>query len=140
MIKVSCAIIVQNNKILVAQRNSSSGNPLKWEFPGGKQMKGETIKECLAREIYEELDIQLKIIEKLTPVIHKYEFGKIKLKPFICTILSGQIKLREHHDIKWITLENLSDVDFTPADKKLIEMEENKLVLKKYIWKNMHNP
>ncbi len=138
MIKVSCALIIEQNKILVAQRNPDSGNPLKWEFPGGKQEKGESIKECLLREIKEELDIKLNIQKKLSPVIHKYEFG-IKLIPFICFISSGEIKRNEHHDLRWVYYPELSDVNFTPADKKLIELENNKNTLKKYLGENVDN-
>jgi 8-oxo-dGTP diphosphatase len=139
MIKVSCAVIIREQKILVTQRNVDSGNPLKWEFPGGKQEKGETIEECLKREITEELDINLKIWEKLIPITHSYEFGKIQLVPFICSISSGNIKLKEHQDFQWVKLNQLAEVDFTPADKKLIELPQNQSSLKKYLRKNMDN-
>ena len=139
MIHVSCAIIVRKNKILVTQRDIKSGHPLKWEFPGGKQEQNETIEECLLREIKEELDVELKIKKKLSSVIHNYEFGKIKLIPFICIIINGTIELREHHDLQWITFEDYTNLDFTPADLKLIQLNKNKTALQEYLRENMHN-
>lgn len=139
MLKVSCAIIIKNKKILVTQRNKNSGNPLKWEFPGGKQEAKETIEECMLREIKEELDLKIIIQKKLFPIIHKYEFGKIKLIPFICSIHSGELKLIEHHNYNWTTLNKINRFEFTPADKKLIELNKNITILKKYLWENVDN-
>ncbi|MBK6285706.1 MAG: NUDIX domain-containing protein [Draconibacterium sp.] len=61
MIKVTCAIIIKNGRILVTQRKANSSHPLNWEFPGGKLNSGETLEYCIIREIKEELDIEIEI-------------------------------------------------------------------------------
>ena len=66
MLKVTCAIIVKRGKILVVQNGSDSDHPLKWEFPGGKINKNETVEECISREIREELEIEIKVENKCT--------------------------------------------------------------------------
>ena len=139
MLKVSCAIVVQQNKILVTQRNSGSDHPLKWEFPGGKLKPDETLEECVAREIWEELEIEIEILEQLVSVNHDYGFRQIELIPFLCIIKSGEIKLNEHLDFDWAIFEDLEKIDFAAADQKLIQHPENKSILEKYLWKNMND-
>jgi len=103
MFKVTCAIIIRRNKILVAQRNESSDHPLKWEFPGGKLNPSETIEECIIREIREELDIEIEVRKTMIAVYHDYGHKQIELIPFLCILKSGDIKLIEHHDFMWVT-------------------------------------
>jgi 8-oxo-dGTP diphosphatase len=140
MLKVTCAIVVERNKILVTQRNHHSDHPLKWEFPGGKLIQGETVEECVVREIREELEIEIEIRESMVPVNYDYGFKQIGLIPFLCVIKSGEIKLNEHNDFVWATFGNLKKIDFAAADLKLIQHPGNQKILKKYLWKNMNNP
>ena len=79
MLKVTCAIIIHRNKILVAQRNANSEHPLKWEFPGGKIDTNEKPDTSISREIKEELQIEIEIFEKMTSVNYDYGFKKIQL-------------------------------------------------------------
>jgi 8-oxo-dGTP diphosphatase len=104
MLKVTCAIILQQNKILVTQLNASSDHPLKWEFPGGKLKPGETEEECISREINEELEIDIEIRKPMISLFHNYGCKQIELIPFLCVIKTGVIKLNEHHDLIWVTL------------------------------------
>lgn len=96
MIKVVCAIIINNTGILIAQRKASSNHPLKWEFPGGKLNKNETPEDCIFREIREELDIEIEIKKPMISVNHIFGLKQIELIPFFCTIKSGEIKLIDH--------------------------------------------
>lgn len=139
MLKVTCAIIIHENKILVAQRNASSEHPLKWEFPGGKLNPDETVEECIIREIREELEIEIEIRESMISVKHDYGFKQIKLIPFICIVETGEINLNEHYDFKWVTFSNLEAIDFAEADRKLIQQYKNKITLEKYLRENMNN-
>jgi 8-oxo-dGTP diphosphatase len=139
MIKVTCAIIVKQSKILVAQRKASSNHPLKWEFPGGKQNHDETTEDCIIREIKEELDLEIEIKEAMISVCHDYGTKQIELIPFLCTIKFGEIKLIEHHSFLWISLDKLYNFDFIGADRKLIQLAVNKSILEEYIRKNMDN-
>lgn len=139
MLKVTCAVIIQQNKILVTQRNASSDHPLQWEFPGGKLKSGETDEECVIREIMEELEIEIEILQPMVSVNHDYSFKKIELIPFLCIIKSGKIKLNEHHDFNWVTFENLKKPYFAAADQKLILQPGNQNILKKYFRKYMND-
>ncbi len=137
MIKVTCAIIIQNEKILLTQRGEHPHHPFQWEFPGGKIKPGETEADCILREINEELDLHLEIKEKLKTVVFDYSFKKIELIPFICFIREGKIKLNEHVDFKWIWLQEAEKMDISEADRKVISNEKNISLLKKYIGKQM---
>jgi 8-oxo-dGTP diphosphatase len=139
MIKVTCAIIIKHNKILVTQRKASSTHPLGWEFPGGKLNPGESIEDCIVREIKEELDLEIEIQEALISVCYNYGRKQIELIPFLCTIKIGKIKLIEHQSFMWINFNNLFDFDFICADRKMLQLPENKSILEKYLRKNMHN-
>jgi 8-oxo-dGTP diphosphatase len=133
MIKVTCAIIIQNEKILLTQRGEHPHHPFQWEFPGGKIKPGESETECILREIKEELNIQLEIQERLEPAVYDYGFKKIELIPFICFIRDGKIKLNEHVDYRWIKWQEAVNLNISEADKKIISSEKNFHQLKKYL-------
>jgi 8-oxo-dGTP diphosphatase len=100
MIHVTCAIIEKDSEILCAQGSERMPLPLKWEFPGGKVEEGETLEDCIVREIKEELGLQVLVREKLPPSIFDYGTGKkICLYPFICHIHSGALSLKEHKHV-----------------------------------------
>jgi len=139
MLKVTCSIILRQNKIFVTQCNSCSDHPLKWEFPGGKIKENESVENCITREISEELEIEIEILEPMITVQYDYGFRLIELIPFLCILKSGQIKLNVHNDFKWVTLKNLKEIDFAEADRKLIQLNENQKILKKYLGKNKYD-
>ena len=121
MIQVTCAIIVKEGKVLVTQRSEKMSLPLKWEFPGGKIEKNETSDECLLRELKEELNIEVKIQRKLTAAPYDYGTFSINLIPFIAHYISGEIILAEHKEYKWLSENELKDLDWAPADIPIVE-------------------
>jgi len=122
MLLVACAIILNSqNKVIVCQRSTSMHLPLKWEFPGGKVELNEKPEECLIREIKEELDIEISVIRQLSINDHHYLDKSIRLIPFICRYLSGEIKLKEHADFKYLDKENLLDLDWAEADIPILK-------------------
>jgi len=121
MIDVTCAIIQHKNKVLVTQRSEKMAMPLKWEFPGGKIEKSETAETCLIREILEELHINIKITKQLNSNTHQYSETKIiKLIPFICELVSGDIKLTEHANFLWLSKNELVNLDWAEADVPIL--------------------
>lgn len=132
MILVTCALLVKNGKILITQNGYDSDHPYQWEFPGGKIKPGETGTACVKREIMEELELEIKIVETLKPVEHDYGIKQIKLIPFVCKLVSGSIKLNNHISEKWIELAAVEGIDFSEADRKLIENTHNYSLLQKY--------
>ncbi|AXO80392.1 MULTISPECIES: (deoxy)nucleoside triphosphate pyrophosphohydrolase [unclassified Olleya] len=120
-ISVTCAIIQFDDKVLAVQRSETMKLPLKWEFAGGKIEKGETEIDCIKREISEELNIQIKVKEKLTPVTHEYLDFKIELIPFTANYLSGELILKEHSDFVIVNKEELINLDWAEADLPILK-------------------
>jgi 8-oxo-dGTP diphosphatase len=118
MIEVTAAIIKNKDKILICQRPKGKKMADMWEFPGGKTEVGETSEQCIIRECNEELDITISI-DNIFADITKED---LHITFFICRIVEGTIKLKEHQDSRWVTKEELSDYTFCPADTKVIEM------------------
>jgi 8-oxo-dGTP diphosphatase len=109
---VACAIIIDEfGAILVTQRSSSMTLPLKWEFPGGKVEDDEIFEQTIVREVYEELNLRVSVIEQLPSFSHNYESLIITLIPFICKIEEGVILLTEHEAFCWVSPNNLLDLD-----------------------------
>lgn len=120
-ILVTCAIIQFDDKVLAVQRSKNMKLPLKWEFAGGKIEEGETDVECIKREILEELNIQIEIKEKLTPVTHEYPDFKIKLIPFTAEYVTGKLKLKEHSDFVLVNKRKLINLDWAEADIPILK-------------------
>ena len=118
---VTCAIIEQDGCVLAAQRSRTMAMPLKWEFPGGKIKPGETPEHCLCRGIAEELAIKVAVHHALAEKTHAYPEFIITLYPFVCSIISGTIILREHAAVTWLPRENLSSLDWADADLPVLE-------------------
>lgn len=119
-VKVVAAIIIHENKIFATQRGYGEFKD-GWEFPGGKIEPGETPQEALAREIKEELDIEIEVKDFLETVEYDYPEFHLSMDCFFCSIRSGELVLKEHEAAKWLTVETLDSVDWLPADQGLIE-------------------
>ncbi|SMC86628.1 (deoxy)nucleoside triphosphate pyrophosphohydrolase [Pedobacter africanus] len=117
MIAVTCAIIVdEEGRVLVAQRSAAMKLPLKMEFPGGKVEEGETPQAGLIREIREELGVDIAIIAEIPANEHHYPDFSIRLIPYTCRIISGEIFLKEHAAYFWQAPHNLTELDWAAAD------------------------
>ncbi len=125
-IPVTCALIIRQGRVLAAQRSESMDLPGKWEFPGGKVEEHEDPKECLRREIREELGIEIIVGEALIPSLFSYPSKTIRLLPFIASWKSGEIRLSEHSQILWLERNSLLSVDWAEADIPIVqELHEN---------------
>ncbi|WP_255667658.1 (deoxy)nucleoside triphosphate pyrophosphohydrolase [Flavobacterium sp. ENC] len=121
IINVTCAIILKDEKILVAQRNEKMKLPLKWEFPGGKLEFNESEIDCIKREVKEEININIEVLQKLSNNIHDYGSFKINLIPFLTHYISGEVKLAEHKDYKLVEKSELLNLDWADADLPIVE-------------------
>jgi len=113
---VTCAIIRFEDKVLVVQRNEHMKLPLKWEFPGGKVESGESLEDCIRREIKEELNIEIELTSRLSTSNCDYPEFSIQLIPFLAVYLSGDITLSEHKQYLFLKKDELSKLDWAEAD------------------------
>lgn len=125
IIKVVAAVIKSLNDkgqtiILSTQRGYGEFKD-SWEFPGGKIENGETPQEALKREIMEELDTQIEVGTLIDTIEYDYPDFHLSMDCFWCEMVRGNLVLKEHENAKWLTMEQLQDVEWLPADIKLIE-------------------
>ena len=95
--------------------------PLKWEFPGGKIRAGEDPRECLKREILEELDLEVDIADQLSPSTHTYPDFIVTLYPFICKAETSRYNLTEHAEVVWLRPDELFSLDWAEADLPVLD-------------------
>ena len=119
-IRVVASIIIDHGKVFATQRGYGEFKD-GWEFPGGKIEVGETPEDAIVREIKEELDTEIQVMEWLDTVEYDYPKFHLSMDCFICKIKTGDLILKEHEAAKWLTKENLDSVDWLPADQGLIE-------------------
>lgn len=119
-IRVVAAVIRDQDKIFATARGYGE---LKggWEFPGGKIEQSETSQEALKREILEELDVEISVGELIDTIEYDYPTFHLSMECFWCTIVKGNIVLKEAEDARWLSKDELNSVAWLPADISLIE-------------------
>ena len=126
IIRVTAAIIELDDKILIAKREPEDNifGGL-WEFPGGKIEDGETPEECMARELMEELEIEVEVGTLITSNKHRYPDGYFELLAYRVQHICGNFVLNDHDEIKWITIDEISNFEFPPANTPIINYLKN---------------
>ena len=120
VIEVVAAIIHdEEGRIFATQRGYG---PMKdgWEFPGGKMESGETPEEALKREIWEELETRIEVEQLFETIDYDYPDFHLTMHCYICKVESGKLTLKEHEAARWLTKEQLSSIDWLPADLSII--------------------
>ena len=122
-IEVVAAIIFREGKVLCVQRlnNTREYISLKWEFPGGKVEVGESREEALVREIREELSVDIEVSEFLMTVEHTYPDFHLTMHVFRCVLDQGEITLNEHVALKWLSFDELDQLDWAAADIPVVK-------------------
>jgi 8-oxo-dGTP diphosphatase len=123
-IKVVAAIIRKENSVFATQRGYGDYKDW-WEFPGGKVEEGETPERALIREIKEELDSDIIVEKFLTTVEHDYPKFHLSMDCFWCRVQSGKLTLLEHEAARWLPINDLRQVNWLPADVKVVEAIES---------------
>lgn len=119
-IEVVAAIIVEEDKVLATQRGYGEFQG-GWEFPGGKVELGETLESALKREIKEELDVGIEIDTYIDTVEYDYPYFHLTMHCYKCRMLNGLLKLKEHEAAKWVSQNELKEVDWLAADRIVVE-------------------
>jgi mutator protein MutT len=117
---VVIGIVTRAAKVLVCQRPEGKSFAGFWEFPGGKREPGETIEQCLRRELREELAIEVTPMHALSVVDHDYPRGQIRLHPWVCTHDRGEPQLLAVQQVRWVEPRELFDYRFPPANDALV--------------------
>ena len=121
MITVTAAILVKDARVFIAQRKAHARLAGKWEFPGGKVEQGETPEACLKRELKEELAIDATVGDYMDESVYEYDFGTVRILFYRAFWDGRPIASRDHQSVQWVSLEELTQYDFTPADLPLVE-------------------
>ena len=122
-IEVVAAVIQHQNKILAVQRGPAKYAYISenWEFPGGKMEAGETEEQTIIREIREELDMQIEVKSKLLTVEHPYPDFHLTMHTYLCETEQSEPKLTEHLAFRWLSLQELADMDWAGGDVPVME-------------------
>ena len=118
---VTAAVIERDGSFLIAQRSPDKHMGLKWEFPGGKLEWGEDPRAGLAREIREELAIEIDVGDVLDVVAHVYDELQVVLLVYACTYRNGAVQRMDVHDVRWVSRQELRGYDMAPADWPIVD-------------------
>lgn len=121
MKEVTAAIIHDGVNILICQRAADDECGMLWEFPGGKKETGETLEECIVREIKEELELDIRVIDVFTKSIYRYNGNEIFFTVYDAEIADGVLRVNVHNAVEWVTIEKLTGYEFMPADMEFVE-------------------
>lgn len=127
-ISVVGAVIVRNGLVLCAQRGPGGTLAGLWEFPGGKIEAGESAEGALSREISEELKCTVDVGERVTVTTHEYDFGVVELTTFFSNLRNGEPVAGEHSRIEWLAPDQLTQLEWAPADVPAVELIQRKLI------------
>lgn len=121
MTEVVAALIWKGSQFMICQRPAHKARGLLWEFVGGKVEPGETKEQALVRECREELAVTVQVGDVFMEVTHEYPDLTVHLTLFHVSIQEGTPQLLEHNDICWITVEEIDQYPFCPADEVILE-------------------
>ena len=127
-IDVVGAVIVTDGRVLCVQRGPQGSLAGMWEFPGGKIEAGESTTEALEREIREELTCRITVGETITTTSYEYDFGIVNLTTFYCELIDGTPRLVEHAQMSWRSPDELSELDWAPADIPAVHLIQSQMV------------
>ena len=119
--EVVAALIWDGDRFMACQRPAHKARGLLWEFVGGKVEPGETGEEALIRECREELAVTVAVRDVFMDVVHEYPDLTVHLTLFNAVIAEGEPQKLEHNDIQWLTVEEIDQYDFCPADEEILE-------------------
>lgn len=121
MVKVVAAILVRDNRVLIAKRKDGSYVKDLWEFPGGKIKPGETPEQALVRELNEEFGVQATVGELVGVSRYAYPHKAVELTAYKAVYTSGSFKTTVHNDTQWVSAAELDNFEFAAADLRIVD-------------------
>lgn len=121
MTEVAAALIWDGDRFLACQRPANKARGLLWEFVGGKVEPGETREQALVRECREELAVTVRVGDIFMEVTHEYPDLTVHLTLFHAAIADGTPQMLEHNDLRWVTIEEMDELAFCPADEVILD-------------------
>ncbi len=125
--KIAVGVVKKGGKLLITRRKLEGLLGGLWEFPGGKLESRETPEQACIRELKEETNLTVEIVDFLTTVKHEYTHFKIELKVYLCAYVDGRIRLKGPVDHRWISFEEISNFPFPKANHKFIPLLKTKM-------------
>lgn len=128
-IEVAAGLVFRDGKLLITQRHADAHLGGLWEFPGGKRECDETFSQCLARELREELGIEIEVLDRVEVIEHAYPEKTVLLEFFRCRWIAHEPQALGCPAFAWVNREDLPRYEFPGADAKLIERLQNEAAL-----------
>ena len=125
-IKVVAALIRDGKRVFATARGYGNYKGW-WEFPGGKVERGESPEDALVREIREELDSEISVDEYISTIEYDYPEFHLSMRCYWCSLISGDLVLKEAEDARWLDVETIDSVKWLPADITLIDEIKKKM-------------
>lgn len=126
--EVTAAVIGgPDGRFLLARRKKNAFLGGLWEFPGGKRERGESLEECLARELREELGIEIAVGEHLVTLKHGYTHFRITLHVFRCRRVAGEPRCLDCDEVRWVTVEEMAALPMAVTDRRIAALLEQGL-------------
>jgi mutator protein MutT len=126
-VDVALGIVYRDSRLLICRRRQNTRLAGYWEFPGGKLESGETVVECLQRELREELDIAADPLIALPVIEHDYPDIRVRLHPFLCAYKAGEPKALGCDEFRWVQPAQLMSYEFPPANLELLQQVKSRL-------------
>ena len=120
-VQVAAALVLHEGRYLLTRRKADVHLGGLWEFPGGKREPGESLEECLRRELREELGIEITEPVPFQVIRHAYPEKTVELHFFRCSIKDGQPRPLGCEALRWVTPEELTRLSLPPADRPLVD-------------------
>ena len=120
-VDVTCGLIFSNDRVFICRRKPEKSLGGYWEFPGGKVEAGETCEDCLARELQEELGMEVSVGEEFMINEHSYDHIRIRLIAYTCELVSFSETLTDHDKYEWACVSDLAGLKLAPADIPIAE-------------------
>lgn len=118
---IAAVILLNGDKILIAKRAEGGNCGGKWEFPGGKVEKGETLEQCAIRECQEELGVTVHLTGLFGTANHRYPDNTVAITFYTGIILQGDPLPRVHQQLAWVTSGQLGEYSFCTANQDILE-------------------